>query len=392
MAHRKIKEDIYFIGSIDWDRRLFDELIPLPEGTTYNSYLIKAEDKNIVIDAVDPVKAKEIINNLKDLGVKKVDFIVSNHAEQDHSGAIVNLLDIYPDAMVITNRKCADMLKDLLHIEETRFKIINDGEELKINNKTFVFKLTPWTHWPETMITYLKEDKILFSCDLFGSHYATSDLYATNEREVYLSAKRYYAEIMMPFREHIKKYINEILKWDLEYIAPSHGPIYHKPSFIIEAYNDWVSDNVKKEVIIPFVSMHDSTRVMVEYLIDKLIEKDITVKPFNLTKTDVGELAMELVDAACMVLATPVVLGGPHPQAMYAAYLANLLRPKLRYFSLIGSYGWGGKMLDIVKSMTSNLKVEMIEPVLIKGLPKEEDFSKIDRVVEEICQRMATIK
>lgn len=392
MAVRKITEDIYFIGSIDWDRRLFDELIPLPEGTTYNSYLIKAGDKNIVIDAVDPIKAKEIIHNIKSLGINQVDFIISNHAEQDHSGAIVNLIDIYPQAKVITNRKCANMLKDLLHIQEEKFKIITDGEELKINNKTFVFKMTPWTHWPETMITYLKEDKILFSCDLFGSHYATSDLYATNEREVYLSAKRYYAEIMMPFREHIRKYMNEISKWDIRYIAPSHGPVYNKPSFIIDAYNDWVSDDVKKEVIIPFVSMHDSTRVMVEYLIEKLIENNITVKPFNLTKTDIGELAMELVDAACMVLATPVVLGGPHPQAMYAAYLANLLRPKLKYFSIIGSYGWGGKMIDVVKSMTSNLKVELIEPVLIKGLPKQEDFVKIDKLVGEICQRISTLK
>lgn len=392
MAVRKIKDDIYFIGSIDWDRRLFDELIPLPEGTTYNSYLIKAGDKNIIIDAVDPVKAKEIIQNIKSLNIENIDFIISNHAEQDHSGAIINLLDVYPNAKVVTNRRCADMLKDLLHIEEEKFKIINDGEELKINNKTFVFKMTPWTHWPETMITYLKEDKILFSCDLFGSHYATSDLFAINEREVYLSAKRYYAEIMMPFREHIKRYIDDIMKWEVEYIAPSHGPIYNKPSFIIDAYNDWVSDNVKREVIIPFVSMHDSTKVMVEYLIDSLIERDLTVKPFNLTKTDVGELAMELVDAACMVLATPVVLGGPHPQAMYAVYLANLLRPKLRYFSLIGSYGWGGKMIDIVKSLTSNLKVEMIEPVLIKGLPRKEDFIKLDRLVEEICQKMAMIR
>lgn len=392
MAVRRIVDDIYSVGSIDWDRRLFDELIPLPEGTTYNAYLIKSGDKNILIDTVDPTKSYELISNLKELNIKKLDFIISNHAEQDHSGSIPHILNLYPESKVITNTKCADMLKSLLHIDDDRFLIITDNQRMDIGGKRFLFKMTPWTHWPETMITYLETDKILFSCDLFGSHYATSDLYAVNEREVYLSAKRYYAEIMMPFREHIKKYLSEISNWYIKLIAPSHGPIYDRPQFIIDAYNDWVSDNVKREVIVPFVSMHESTRVMVEYFVDKLIERGITVKPFNLTKTDIGELAMELVDAAAVVIASPVVLGGPHPAALYAVYLTNLLRPKLRYFSVIGSYGWGGKMVDVIKSMTSNLKVEIIEPVLIKGLPKNEDFNKIDKLAEDICQKILAIK
>ncbi|MCX7641948.1 MAG: FprA family A-type flavoprotein [Elusimicrobiales bacterium] len=392
MSIRKITDSVYFVGSIDWDRRLFDELIPLPEGTTYNAYLIKTgEEEYILLDTVDPTKSKELIENLKKYNLKNLSYLISNHAEQDHSGSIPFILDMFPECKVITNRKCADMLKDLLDIKEEKFKIVSDGEKLKIGSKTFEFMLTPWTHWPETMVTYLHEDKILFPCDLFGSHYATSDLYAVNDREVYLAAKRYYAEIMMPFREHIRKYIERFFSWEIDIIAPSHGPIYNRPQFIIDAYNDWVSDNVKKEVIIPFVSMHESTRVMVDYLVDKLIERNVTVKPFNLTKTDIGELAMELVDAAAVVFGTPLVLGGPHPVALYAIYLANLLRPKVRYISVIGSYGWGGKMLEVIKNSTYNLKASLIEPVLIKGLPREEDFRKIDRLVEDICKEFAKI-
>lgn len=391
MAVRRIKDDIYWVGSIDWDRRLFDELIPLPDGTTYNAYLIKADKKNILIDTVDPTKAGELLKNLNEAGIENLDFIISNHAEQDHSGTIPQLLNRYLQAKVVTNRRCADMLKSLLHIDEDRFLIISDNERLEVGGKVFFFKMTPWTHWPETMITYLENDKILFPCDLFGSHYATSDLYASNEREVYLAAKRYYAEIMMPFREQIRGYISQILKLDIKLIAPSHGPVYNRVEFILNAYNDWVSDMVKREVIVPFVSMHDSTRVMIDYFVDRLLEKDITVKPFNLTKTDIGELAMDLVDAAGMVVGSPVVLGGPHPLALYAIYLTNLLRPKMRFFSVIGSYGWGGKMIDVIKTMTSNLKVHFIEPVLIKGLPRADDFKDIDRLVDEICLELEKI-
>ncbi len=391
MILKKLTEDIFTVGSIDWDRRLFDELIPLPEGTTYNAYIVKGKNKTVLIDTVDPTKTKELLSNIKRMGVEKIDYIIANHAEQDHSGSIAEILKKYPGSKVLTNRKCADMLKDHLLLNEDDFEIISDGQKFDIGGKTFEFILTPWTHWPETMVSYLYEDEILFSCDLFGSHYSTSDLYAINEREVYLSAKRYYAEIMMPFRQHIQKYLEKFSKYKIRMIAPSHGPVYNKPEFIIDAYKDWTSDKVKKEVIIPYVSMHDSTKVMVEYLIDRLIEKDITVKPFNLTKTDIGELAMELVDAAVLVVGSPTVLGGPHPNAVYAVYLTNLLRPKLRYFSFIGSYGWGGKMVDMVKSMVSNLKVEMIEPVIAKGYPKKEDFEKLDILVEKISEAVCKI-
>jgi flavorubredoxin len=174
-------------------------------------------------------------------------------------------------------------------------------------------------------------------------------------------------------------------------IAPSHGPIYNNPRFIMDAYADWVSDEVKNEVIIPFVSMHGSTRRMVDYFVDALIEKGITVKPFNLTETDIGELAIALVDAASIVIGSPTVLVGPHPSAVYAAFLANALRPKLRFASIIGSFGWGGKMVEIISGMLTNLNVEIIEPVIIKGYPKKGDFEAIDRLADEFSEKHKTL-
>jgi flavorubredoxin len=387
MTIREIKKDIFTVGSIDWDRRLFDEIIPLPDGTSYNSYLIKGSEKTVLIDTVDPTKEQEHIENLKRLGIKHIDYVISHHAEQDHSGAIPKVLEHYPMAKVVTNSKCKDMLIDLLLIPPKKFITINDGETLSLGNRTLEFIFAPWVHWPETFLTYLKEDKILFSCDFFGSHLATSDLYATDEPMIYKSAKRYYAEIMMPFRNNIKKHLEKLSKYKIEMIAPSHGPIYNRPEFIIEAYKDWVSDDVKNEVVIPYVSMHGSTRKMIDYFVDALMQRNLTVKPFNLTRTDIGELAMSLVDTATIVIGTPTVLVGPHPAAVYAAYLANALRPKVRFASVIGSYGWGGKMPEHISGMITNLKVELIQPVVIKGHPKAEDFKQLDRLADDILNK-----
>ena len=392
MAIRKIKAEIFSVGAIDWDRRVFDELIPLPDGTSYNSYLIKGSEKIALIDTVDPHKENELINNLQKLNVQNIDYIISNHAEQDHSGTIPKILELYPNAKVVTNQKCKTMLMDLLSIPEEKFIVINDGDTISLGDKTLKFILAPWVHWPETMFTYLKEDKILFTCDFLGSHFATSELFVKDEAKVYESAKRYYAEIMMPFRNNIKKHIEKISNLDIEIIAPSHGPIYDKPEFIIDAYKDWISDDVKNEVIIPYVSMHGSVEKMVNYLVSCLIEKGITVKPFNLTKTDIGELAISLVDAATIVIASPTVLVGPHPAIVSATYLANALRPKTKFASVIGSYGWGGRMIEQISGMLSNLKVELLSTVLVKGHPKESDFKSLEKLADEIYEKHKGLK
>ncbi len=387
MHIREIKDKVYAVGTNHWDRRLFDELIPLPDGTSYNSYLIIGSDKTALIDAVDPAKENELIANLQKLGIKKIDYVIANHAEQDHSGGITKILEYYPMAKVVTNPKCKGFLMDLLLIPEEKFIEINDNDTLTLGNRTLQFIIAPWVHWPETMLTYLKEEKILFPCDLFGSHLATSDLYAVDEAKVYESAKRYYAEIMMPFRKNIQKHLERLKEFKIEIIAPSHGPVYNKPEFILNAYKDWTSENVKNEVVFPYVSMHGSVEKMAEYFVDAVMKRNITIKPFNLTKTDIGELAMSLVDAATVVIGTPTVLTGPHPLAVYAGYLCNALRPKIRFVSIIGSYGWGGSMPEKLKGLTSNLEVELITPVIAKGYPKKEDFEKIDELAENILKK-----
>jgi flavorubredoxin len=384
---QEIKPGIHFVGAIDWDRRLFDELIPLPVGTSYNAYLIRGSQKTALLDTVDPTKTDVLMRNLHEAGVGRLDYIVAHHAEQDHSGSLPDVLELYPEARVVTNPKCKAMLMDLLEIPENRFVTVGDWEELSLGDKTLQFVYIPWVHWPETMGTYLKEEKILFPCDFFGSHVASSRLFSEDDGLTYEGAKRYYAEIMMPFRGPIKSNLEKLKKLDIRMIASSHGPIYRNPRFIVDAYTEWVSEAVKNQVVIPYVSMHHSTRLMVEYLTDALASRGIEVIQFNLTGGDTGRLAISLVDAATVVIGSPTVLTGLHPLAAYAAFLANALRPKTRFASVVGSYGWGGRMVEQIVAMLPQLKVGIIEPVIIKGVPKAADYGRIDALAEAILAR-----
>ena len=386
MKPAEIRLGVYALRAIDWDRRLFDGLIPLPDGTSYNSYLIKGSQKTMLIDTADPTKRDVLLNQLNSLGMS-IDYVVANHAEQDHSGAIPQVLEKYPGAKVVATPKCKSMLIDLLLIPEDKFITVEDKETISLGDKTLEFIHAPWVHWPETMLTYLKEDRILFPCDLFGSHLATSNLYVSDEGQVYEAAKRYYGEIMMPFRTHIQKHLERLKEYKIDIIAPSHGPLYDKPEFILKAYHSWVLDAPKNIVVLPYVSMHGSTRKMVEYFVGALMERGITVKQFDLTATDIGKLAMSLVDAATLVVGTPTVLAGPHPNVAYAAFLANALRPKLKFISVIGSYGWGGKAVEQLAGMIPNLKVEVLEPVICKGFPREADFKALDKLADTIAAR-----
>jgi flavorubredoxin len=384
---QQLRPNVHSLRAIDWDRRLFDELIPLPEGTTYNAYLVQGSEKIALLDTVDPTKTGTLMSQLNLLEVGRIDYVVAHHAEQDHSGSIPDILARYPMAKVVTNAKCKAMLIDLLHIDEQRFITIADGQTLPLGGKTLQFFDIPWVHWPETMCTYLQEDGILFTCDFFGSHLATSSLYADEEPIVYESAKRYYAEIMMPFRPVIKKNLEKLGKLRIDMIAPSHGPVYRDPRQIMAAYQNWVDDTVKNEVVLAYVSMHESTKKMAEHFSRALIECNITVRQFNLTSTDLGRLAIALVDAATIVLGSPTVLTGVHPQVAYAAFVANALRPKTRFASIIGSFGWGGKMVDQLAGLLGNLKVEMIPPVIAKGHPKDEDFRALDTLAGQILAK-----
>lgn len=249
MPMRQVADNVHWLGAIDWDRRLFDSLIPLPDGTTYNAYLIQGSEKTALLDTVDPPMAEVLMAQLE--AVPRIDYIVSQHAEPDHSGTIAQVLEKYPAAKVVVTAKAKTMLMDLFALPESVFVTVADKETLALGGKTLEFIHTPWVHWPETMVTYLQEDRILFTCDFYGSHIAASDLFVTD----------------------------------------------------------------------------------------------------------------------------------------YATLLANALRPKAKFLSILGSYGWGGKTVESLAGMIPNLKVEVIDPVLCKGTPSPEVFEKLDQMARVIARK-----
>jgi len=389
MIKKEFRKGVFWTGAVDWDRRLFDSLIPLPDGTSYNAYLVHGSTATALLDATDPSKLRQLEEHLAD--VPRVDYLVAHHGEQDHSGGIPWVLAKYPEAKVVCTPLAKGILIDHLGIDPGRIRTAADGERISLGDRTLRFIYSPWVHWPETMSTYLEEERILFSCDWFGSHLASSELFVKDEVRVYEPAKRYFAEIMLPFRAIIRNNLEKIKDLSIDIIAPSHGPLYPRPQFIIEAYNDWASETPKNLVVLPYVSMHGSTALMVEHLTAALVRKGSVVQPFNLACTDVGKLAMSLVDAATLVIGCPAVHVGPHPLAVNAAYLANALRPKVRFASVIGSFGWANKIVETISGLIPNIKAEVLPPVLAKGLPKDAEFKALDALADKIAEKHKTL-
>src|SRR5574344_2116435 len=344
MKFQEINSNVYFCGLNDINRKFFDELIPLKCGTTYNSYLIKGSDKTALIDTMYPPKSEEYLKNLDENGINHIDFIIANHGEQDHTGTIPKLLEKYPNAKIVTNQVCKGNIMSMLHVNDDKFIIVVKNDTLSLGDKTLTFYITPGVHWPDTMFTYLNEDKMLFTCDFLGAHYTSDTCMADYSSELEKSAKRYYAEIMMPCRIMCEKYVKQIKSIEPKWILPSHGPVYDNTKFILDLYSDWTNDEGKNLVVLPYVSMYGSTEDLIDYLISKFNSAGIEAKKFDIVDGDLGELAMDLVDATTIILGTSMVLCSPHPMAANVAYLTNLLRPKAKYASFVGSYGWGGNL------------------------------------------------
>ena len=384
MKFKEIKKNILYAGMNDEDRLIFDELIPLDHGTSYNSYVVIGSEKTAVIDTMYPKFTKEYLKSFDENGITKVDFIIANHGEQDHSGSLPAMLEKFPEAMVVTNTVCANNLKEMLLIPADRIKIIKHDEELSLGDKTLQFKIAPGVHWPDTMFTYIKEDRMICTCDFLGAHYIFDDVFAVPSCDLERSAKKYYAEIMMPFSTVCRKYIEQIKAMNVDMIMPSHGPIHKNPNYILDLYEDWAGEKGKNLVLLPYVSMYHSTTEMIDYLSNKLAEKGIPSIKYDMVDGNLGDLAIALVDATSIVLGTSMVLAGPHPAAFNTVYLASVLKPKAKIASFIGSYGWGGNLFGKMADMLAPLKLDIIEPILVKGKAKADDYAKIEKMADEI--------
>ncbi|AKB12439.1 Flavorubredoxin [Methanosarcina thermophila] len=386
----EIAKDVFCVGAKDWNRRMFDALIPLPQGTSYNAYLVKGQEKVALIDTVNPGFEEEFENKINMVSsLEKLDYLIMNHAEPDHANAIRYIMDRAPASVLITTERGVKMASLYHELPEGRVKVVAEGDTLDLGGKTLRFIEAPWLHWPETMFTYLPEDRVLFPCDFFGAHTAQG-IYDEDLEDLIPLAKRYYGEIMMPFGKMGAKALEKIKDLDIEIIAPSHGPIYKNPQRILEPYAKWTAGETENKALIVYVSMWGSTQLMVKTIAEVLMKEGIDVRIYDLAVSDTGDIARELVDSRAIILGAPTVLAGMHPLAVYGTYLVKALNPPAKYGVILGSFGWGGGALKQAGDILVPSKMEVVGTLQVKGKPREEDLKKIEDIGRELAQKMKT--
>jgi flavorubredoxin len=384
----EISQGVYWVGARDWDRRLFDALIPLPQGTTYNAYLIKGRDKSALIDTVNPGFEKELEERIGQLmDPHQLDYLIMNHAEPDHAGAVPHIMALSAAAKLVTTEKGAKMAQVYYGVPEERITVVREGDTIDLGGKTLQFIDAPWQHWPETMFTYLVENKVLFPCDFLGFHTAYG-FYDDQVEEFVPFAQRYFGEIMMPFRKLGQKALEKIEGLDVQLIAPSHGPIHRNPKRILDLYRQWTAGETREKVVVVYVTMWQSTEAMVKAMVESLLAEGLEVSLHNLVYADLGDVAKDLVDSRAIVLGTPTVLGGMHPLAIYAAHLVKALRPPLKYGAVLSSYGWGGGAVKQAAEILEPTKMEVVGAVEINGPPTDEVYGQVAELGRQLAAKV----
>jgi flavorubredoxin len=384
----EISKNVYWVGIRDWNRRLFDALIPLPKGTTYNAYLVVGTDKKALIDTANPGFEKELEEKIsKVVNPVDIDYVIMNHAEPDHAGSIPYIMAMNSKAKLVTTGKGAKMAQIFYKVPEERIIAVHDQETISLGDKTLRFIEAPMLHWPETMFTYLAENKILFPCDFFGSHIAQG-LSDDEIEDLEVYAQRYFGEIMMPFAFNARKGMEKIKDLQIEMIGPSHGPVHRNPERILRVYRKWSNGETKQKAMIVYATMWNSTEKMVQPMADTLASEGIEVVKHNLTVADIGDVAKDLVDSRAIVLGAPTVLGGAHPLAVYAAYLVKVLHPPAKYGVVLSSYGWAGGAVKHVQEILGQTKMEVVGAMEINGPPTDNDINQIVELGKALAKKI----
>ena len=391
MGSKEIVPNVFWVGVKHHNRRLFDALIPLPYGTSYNAYLVVGSKKTALIDTVNPGFERELLDKISEhIDPAKIDFVIMNHAEPDHANAAKDVLAVAKDAKLVASAKGKEAAMMYFDIPAERIMVVDESSKIELGGKSLKFLDAPWLHWPETIFTYLEEDKILFPCDFFGSHLAVGEFFADeygNEKTLDM-AKLYFAEIMMPFRKPGQTAIDKVKKLGSKVIAPSHGLIWREPRIILDEYAKWTGETFEKKVMIVYVSMWGSTEKMVLALRDALVQRNITVQVFDLPNTEIGHVAKELVDTPVVVVGAPTVLGGVHPVAAYATMLVRALRAPTKYAAVLTSFGWSGGAVKALQGFLEGTKIEVLGVVEVKGPPKKDELGKVTELAGKIEEKL----
>lgn len=379
-----VKNNIQWVGKIDWELRKFHgEEYSTHKGSSYNSYLLK-EEKVALIDTVWGPFAQEFVANLKkEIDLNKIDYVIASHAENDHSGGLPELMRQIPDVPIYCTRSGVKSLQGLYH-QNWNFQIVKTGDKLSLGSKELVFIEAPMLHWPDSMFTYLTEDAVLFSNDAFGQHYASEFMFndLVNQEELFHECTKYYANILTPFSPLVIKKIKEILGFNLplDMICTSHGVIWRdNPGQIVEKYLQWADSYKEDQITILYDTMWNSTRVMAEQIAAGIREADpqVTVKLFNLAKTDKNDAITEIFKSKAILLGSPTINNGI--LVAVAALLEEIkgLKFKHKKAGAFGSYGWSGESVKLLSEKLSDSGFEVVDQGLrITWSPNPEQINR----------------
>ncbi len=390
----EVKKDIFWVGAVDWNVREFHgHTYSTKRGTTYNAYLI-LDEKIALVDTVYGPFAGELIQKIRDIVPPgKIDYIVANHVEIDHSGAMPEIMKLLPNAKVFCTAKCKEGLFRHYY-QNWDFHVVKTGDKLSLGKRSLAFIEAPMIHWPDSMFTYCPEEELLLPNDAFGQHYATSERFDDEVDMCALmdEAQKYYANILIPLGSIILKKIEEIknLNIPIKMIAPSHGIIWRKePAKIINAYVSWAKNATKPRVVVVYETMWGATEKMAKNIVQGLTDSGIAVKLFDIAKSDRSEVVKEMLDAKGYVIGSST-----HGNGMLtniAGFLDFLkgLKPKNRIAAAFGSYGWAGGAVDSIEAILKETGIEIAQPSLsAKYVPDENEIRRCYEYGKEFAAKI----
>lgn len=389
----KIADNVYYVGVSNPTLRVFDIIMCTEYGTTYNSYLVKGADKTALIDGAHKgfeANFQENVEAITDFA--NIDYMVVNHTEPDHSGAIRLVIEKNPDIVVYGTAACLKNLDNIVRLPFNRVAV-KDGDTLELGGKTLTFCVSPNIHWPDTMMTYLAEDKILFSCDFLGAHFAEPTMYVHKayKKELYEKEfKVYYDAIMGPFAKFVIRALDRIKDLDIALVCPSHGPMIMGGDIQVamDTYRKWATPEEKtdKTVAIYFVSAYGYTRQMCQYLAEKLEAKGLVVSAFDVIKTDAADIAAHLEDD-CLVFGSPTLNRAALKPVLDVISSIDAVGAAGRPYATLGCFGWSGEACAQLNDRCNSIKMKQVgESVRSQFTPTDEVWAQLDTLADQIAE------
>lgn len=395
-----IADNVYWVGVNDKVKKLFEALWPIPSGISYNAYAVIGSDCVALIDTVDEAYTYEYLGKVKevvgDLG--KVRYLVINHLEPDHHGATPHILSMLNNAKIVTSQIGSKIIQSMYNVPKEKILVVNDGDRISLGDKTLRFIYTPWLHWPETMVTYLEENRILFSCDAFGSYGVLENGIFDDELDIsfYLGeAKRYFSNIVAKYAKHVINGIEKLKNLDIEIVAPSHGPVYRTYiSKIVELYVRWSKPEPdKNKVLVVYASMYGRGRTIANTVIDKLKNKKLNVVVHDASLVHPSYILSDVLDASTLILIYPSYDAGIFPSIENLLYLLQLKElGRNRYAGVINVFVWGSTIKHAVEVL-QKAGFTILEPIIeTKPLPDEKTMNKLDELINNIASKLIVLQ